>query len=140
MLVLLNFVLPLFCISLVSGPAEEEEGLGKRNKESASGLLPSPQTPGHQSGRETQAGWPGGLSSGLQGVALIHGTSSHPAFSAARRLTCEDDQPEAPLGVPQHAAPQQHVLVAQGELALLPVERSTEFVQLVVGRLADHLT
>lgn len=57
-----------------------------------------------------------------------------------RRLTCKDDQPEAPLGVSQHAAPQQHVLVAQGELVLLPVERSTELVQLVVGRFADHLT
>lgn len=43
MLVLLNFVLPLFCISLVSGPAEEEEGLGKPNTEPASGLRPSPR-------------------------------------------------------------------------------------------------
>lgn len=57
-----------------------------------------------------------------------------------RRLTCEDDQPEAPFGVSQHAAPQQHVLVAQGELVLLPVEGSAEFVQLIVGRFADHFT
>lgn len=56
------------------------------------------------------------------------------------RLTCKDDQPKAPLGVPQHAASQEHVLVAQGELALLPVKGPTELVQLVVGRLADDLT
>lgn len=55
-----------------------------------------------------------------------------------RRLTCEDDQAEAPLGVSQHASSQQHVLVAQRKLVLLPVEGATEFVQLVVGRLADH--
>ena len=30
-LVLLNFVLPLFCISLVSGPRKAWEGLGKPN-------------------------------------------------------------------------------------------------------------
>lgn len=60
--------------------------------------------------------------------------------SVAPGLTCEDDQPEAPLRVAQHAAPQQHVLVAQGELVLLPIEGSAEFVQLVVGRFTDHFT
>jgi hypothetical protein len=57
-----------------------------------------------------------------------------------KRLTCEDDQPKAPLGVSKHTAPQQHVLVAQGEFVFLPVEGSTEFVQLVVGRFTDHFT
>ena len=60
--------------------------------------------------------------------------------SKARGLTCKDDQPEAPLGVAQHAAPQQHILVAQGELVLLPVEGSAELIQLVVGRFTDHFT
>lgn len=56
----------------------------------------------------------------------------------ARKLTCKDDQPEAPLSVSQHTAAQQHVLVAQGEFVFLPVQRPTEFVQLVVGRFADY--
>lgn len=56
----------------------------------------------------------------------------------ARRLTCKDDQPEAPLSVPQHTTAQQHVLVAQGELVFLPVQCPTESVQLVVGWFADY--
>lgn len=154
-LVLLNFVLPLFCISFVSGPTEEEEGLAKPNQETASGPQPRPQSAGHQRGRETQAGWAGGLCRGCRVFTSLMvpalSASSHASEGGRRNqpsllplsprgLTCEDDQPEAPLGVPQHTAPQQHVLVAQGELVLFPVERSTEFVQLVVGRFADHLT
>lgn len=54
--------------------------------------------------------------------------------------TCKDDEAEAPLGVAQDAAPQQHVLVAQGVLVLLPVQRPSKLVQLVVGGFTDHLT
>lgn len=76
---------------------------------------------------------------GTEVLAGETGTGRHRP-PAPGRLTCEDHQPEAPLGVAQHTAPQQHVLVAQGELAVLPVKGPTEPVQLVVGRLADHLT
>lgn len=58
-LVLLNFVLPLFCISLVSGPTKERGGLGKPNKETASGLLP-------QSLDDRISGCTGGLDLGLE--------------------------------------------------------------------------
>lgn len=60
-----------------------------------------------------------------------------PTWREARRLTCKDDEPEAPLGVSQHTATQQHVLVAQGEFVPLPVQCSTELVQLVVGWFTD---
>ena len=62
-LVLLNFVLPLFCISLVSGPRKAWEGLGKPNNESASGLLPG--YPVYRtSGWKRDTGWMRGLAPG----------------------------------------------------------------------------
>lgn len=151
-LVLLNFVLPLFCISLVSGPRKAWEGLGKPNNRSASRLLP-----GYPVYRTS--GWMRGMAPGLAQVSPhvaeghrgaarppLQGPGAHLQRRGSRPplrgpgITCEDDQPEAPLGVAQHAAPQQHILVAQGELVLLPVEGSAELIQLVVGRFTDHFT
>lgn len=87
----------------------------------------------------------GGLSSGLDQPAQpppVPDQGLRPSLALLsldpRRLTCKDDQAEAPLRVPQHTATQQHVLVAQGKFVLLPVEGATEFVQLVVGGLTDH--
>lgn len=72
---------------------------------------------------------------------LCHHAAALPLLSSTpRRLTSKDDQPKAPLSVTQHTAPQQHVLVAQGKLAVLPVEGPAELVQLIVGRLTDDFT
>lgn len=49
----------------------------------------------------------------------------------------EDDEAVAPLRVPQHAATQQNLIVVQGETLILPDEGALEFVQQVVGSLAD---
>lgn len=152
-LVLLNFVLPLFCISLVSGPGKEAEGLGKPNNACASGLRLGFPDSGHQGGKRPGLEERLGFRAGESLPHTLHQPMRPPPTSLRtprlrpslallsldpRRLTGKDDQAEAPLGVPQHAAPQEHVLVAQRKLVLLPVEGATEFVQLVVGRLADH--
>lgn len=74
---------------------------------------------------------------GSSSIEVTHLATSHTPRDT-RGLTCKDDQPEAPLGVSQHTAAQQHILVAQGELVFLPVQCSTEFVQLIVGRFTDY--
>lgn len=55
-------------------------------------------------------------------------------------LTSEDDQAEAPLGVPESAASQQDLLVVQRVLLPRKAQGSSEAVQAVVGRLTAHLT
>lgn len=49
--------------------------------------------------------------------------------------TCKKNHSKAPAGVPQDAASQDYLLVAEGVLAVLPGEDPREPVQLVVRRL-----
>lgn len=55
-------------------------------------------------------------------------------------FTSEDDQTEAPVGVPHSASPEQHLVVVQRVGLSVQGERSSELVQTVVGRLAPHFT
>lgn len=53
--------------------------------------------------------------------------------------TCKDDQAIAGFRVAEDTSSQQHVLVGKGVFLVSPVQRPTETIQLVVGRLTHHL-
>lgn len=54
-------------------------------------------------------------------------------------FTCKQHESEAPLGVPQGAAPQQDLLVVQRVLVTAQRQRALEAIQAVVGRFAADL-
>lgn len=86
-LVLLNFVLPLFCISFVSGPRKEAEVLGKPNNPCASGLPLGFPDSGHQGGTRPRLEERFGFRAGEllpPRAAPAHAASSHvPADTTA---------------------------------------------------------
>lgn len=54
--------------------------------------------------------------------------------------TCEQHQPEAPVGVPERAASQQDFLIVQRVFLPGEAQRSGEAVEPVVGSFTAHLT
>ena len=52
----------------------------------------------------------------------------------------EDDEAVAPARVAQHAAAQQHALVADGVRLAVRAQHAVKLTQTVVGRLTDQLT
>lgn len=140
MLVRFKVVLPLFCINLVSGPGDQTGraiwGCRRPCSSSQGEVLWKPLgRPGPGPCR------PGSLFAviSLLGCGLSWGDPWHVARGQQDVvcLTCEDDEPEAPLGVAEGAAPEQHPPVVQGVLLLLDSEGPGELVQFVIGCFAD---
>ena len=62
-----------------------------------------------------------------------------PAPCRGQCFTSEDDEAEAPFGVPKCAASQQHLVVVQRVRLPVHSQRALELVQAVVGWLTAHL-
>lgn len=142
MLVLLRVVLPLFCISFVSGPGNQAGRAVHLGEGQGSACLETLQRGRGASKTRGQAGVctreaPRIVSCSEQQVRALR-----EAGGGSRMLcpTCKDDQSKAPLGVPDGAAPQQHPLVVQGIFLPLHGEGPCKPVQLVIGGFTPDLT